>query len=88
MDKIRAFFLKSGHFLFDFQKRVGEPPPPLVAPLLSPIPYYHRRHTIKHNIAQMTYTSKVYIPCLLATIIKSKSLSATQKTHGIKGKAK
>ena len=26
--------------------------------------------TIRHNIAQMTSTSKAYIPCLLATIIK------------------
>ena len=26
--------------------------------------------SIRHNIAQMTSTSKVYIPCLLATIIK------------------
>ena len=26
--------------------------------------------TIRHNIAQMTFTSKAYIPCLLATIIK------------------
>ena len=58
--------------------------------------------TIKHNIAQMTSTSKVYILCFFATIIKWCQIIAwdrrqhrddgqrrtTQKIHDIEGSAK
>ena len=32
----------------------------------------YQEGTIRHNIAQMTFTSKVYIPCPLAIIMMSK----------------
>ena len=35
-----------------------------------PLPHAFMEDTIRHNIAQMTSTSKAYIPCLLAIIIK------------------
>ena len=35
-----------------------------------PLTYAFMEDTIKHNIAQMTSTSKAYIPCLLVIIIK------------------
>ena len=34
------------------------------------LPHAFMEDTIRHNIAQMTSTSKAYIPCLLAIIIK------------------
>ena len=35
-----------------------------------PLPHAFVENTIRHNIAQMTSTSKAYIPCLLVIIIK------------------
>ena len=35
-----------------------------------PLPHAFMEDTARHNIAQMTSTSKTYIPCLLVLIIK------------------
>ena len=35
-----------------------------------PLPHAFMGDTIRHNIAQLTLTSKAYIPCLLVIIIK------------------
>ena len=35
-----------------------------------PLPHAFMEDTIRHDIAQMTSTSKAYIPCVLVIIIK------------------